>query len=186
MLLKTFKFIFGIVKALIMHRLTFTGSTTFKIRDTDSEDQREYKYRYNKILELKQITGISNSWSQEEIFKICDKNADVPEFNYFSSFDGYLKKDKDNKLIFDEDKLKFNKTESRWAYGIFSTMAFFCVILFFLYGFTRFSGVFIIPFGVMGFFAFIGCLMLSPPSDRKIQEAKKYIHDYYVTISSEK
>lgn len=182
MLMKSYEFILDVLKAVIIPRLSSTGDTAFQINDTDSEERKKYKTEYNERLERKKITGISNSWAQGEVLTICDKNTDIPNHSYFSSFDGYLKKDKNtNKLTLDENKLKFNKSESMWAYGVFSIMLISCIALYWYKGFTMFSGVIIVLLGIIGIVAFIGCLRLSPPSDKKIKDAKGYIDDYYTS-----
>ncbi|MEQ5221397.1 hypothetical protein ABN242_05015 [Providencia alcalifaciens] len=183
MLMKTYEFILDVLKAVIIPRLSSSGDTAFEVSETDSEERKKYKIEYNERLERKKITGISNSWAQNEILKMCDENTDIPNHSYFSSFDGYLKKDRNtNKLTLDENKLKFNKSESMWAYGVFSIMFISCIALYLYQGFTMKSGVFIVILGTMSIIAFIGCLRLSPPSDKKVKDAKGYIDDYYYSV----
>ncbi len=183
MLMKFLEFILEILKLLIRSKLSSTADVFLDISDTDSKERNKYKTEHNERLERKKITGVSNSWAQGKIIKICDKNTDIPKYSYFAPFDGYLKKDKDsNKLILDEHKIKFNKSESQWAYGVFSAMFLSCVTLYWFEGFTVLTGLLIVLLGVIGVIALIGCFILSPPGDRKIQEAKDYIDCYYTLI----
>lgn len=184
MLMKLLGFFLDILKAIILPRLIpNTHNSTIDITGHESDEHEKRKIAHNERVDYKKITGISNAWAQGEVIKLCDSNTDVPKHDYFAIFDGYLKKCKlTNQLIFDKNKIKFNRKESIAAYFIASAIFLLCAILFSEEGVTVHSVVILVLLGTIGVLAFIGCLRLSPPSDKKIKEAKGYIDDYYQSI----
>ncbi|CDH07042.1 hypothetical protein XBO1_2520013 [Xenorhabdus bovienii str. oregonense] len=87
MLTKTLDFILDVLKALIIPKLgAKSEDTIFELTKSDSTEYKKQKLEHNERMGRKKITGISNSWVQNEIIKICDNNTDVPSHNYFAPF----------------------------------------------------------------------------------------------------
>lgn len=188
MLTKLLDFFLDILKAIILPRLIpNTNNSTIKITGDEPDEHKSRKIAHNERVDYKKITGVNNAWAQKEVIKLCDSNTDVPRHDYFAIFDSYLKRCKlTNQLIFDENKVKFNRKESMAAYFIASAMFILCAILFWEEGAAVHSIFLIALLGSIGVIAFIGCLRLSPPSDRKIKEAKGFIEDYYQSVRENK
>lgn len=156
------------------------------INEYDSDEDKRLKMAHNERMTRQRITGITNEAAQKEVLKMCKHSSAIPNYRFFESFDKILIVDGDShQFKLDEEKRKFYDKESIRAYLVGSLFIFLSVVMFWIEGITKHTLVILPILTLIGSACYIACYRLWVPSEKKLQEAQKYISDYYNSIDTD-